>query len=57
MRLVKYEIRHNKRNKRFIVFEVPTKGRWTIKESFKTKKDAQDWVKEKTKSKKRKKRK
>ena len=46
MRLAKkYEIKYNKRNKRYIVFEVPPKGLWKIKKSFEKKKEAQDWVK------------
>lgn len=42
--MTKYEIRYNKRNKRYVVFEVPDKGRWKIKKSFKTRKEAEDWV-------------
>jgi len=52
-RVVRYEIRYNKRNKRHVVFEVPDKkGLWKIKKSFKKEKDAKDWVKEETKKKK-----
>ena len=55
-RVVRYEIRYNKRNKRHVVFEVPDKkGLWKIKKSFKKEKDAKDWVKEETEKKKRKK--
>jgi len=49
--VAKYEIKHNPRNKRYIVFEVPKKGLWKIKKSFKTRKEADDWVKDKTKKK------
>jgi len=51
--VVKYKIKYNKRNKRYIVFEVPDKGLWKIMKggSFKTKKEASDWVKGKTKKK------
>ena len=56
MRVVKYDIRYNKRNKRYVVFEVPEKkGLWKIKTSFKKEKEAEDWVKDRTKSKKKKK--
>ena len=51
MRVVKYDIRYNKHNKRYIVFEVPEKGRWKIKKSFPTEKEAKDWVEAQTKSK------
>lgn len=48
----KYEIRYNKRNKRHVVFEVPkTKGLWKIKTSFRTKKEANAWVKKMSKPK------
>lgn len=45
--VVKYEIKYNKRNKRHVVFKVPDKGLWKIMKggSFKTKKEAQAWVK------------
>lgn len=40
-------IKYNKRNKRYVVFEKPeTKGLWKILASFKTKKEAEDYVKE-----------
>lgn len=32
--------------KRFTVFEVPTKGLWKIRRSFKTKKEANDYIKD-----------
>ncbi len=48
--MVKYEIRYNRRNKRHVIFEVPTKGRWKIKTSFKLKSDAEDWVKARQRS-------
>ena len=51
VRVVKYEIRYNRRNKRHVVFKVPDKGLWRIVKggSFKTRKEATDWVKAKTK--------
>lgn len=45
MRVVKYEMRYNERNKRYVIFEVPEKGRWKIKTSFEKRKDARDWIK------------
>ena len=47
---MKYEIKYNKRNKRYMIFEVPTKkGLWKIKKSFEKEKEAKDWVKARTK--------
>ena len=43
--MTKYVIKYNPRNKRYVVFEVPeTKGLWKIKKSFKTRKEAEDWI-------------
>ena len=56
LRVVRYEVKYNKHNKRWIVFEVPDKkGLWKIKKSFEKEKDAKDWVKEETKKKTKKK--
>lgn len=56
MKVVKYDIRRNKRG-RHIVFEVPDKGRWKIKKNFANKKDAEDWVEDHTPKKKKSKKK
>lgn len=41
-----YKIKYNKKNRRYVVFEVPKKkGLWKIKKVFKTKKEAEDWIK------------
>jgi len=47
--MVKYKIKYNKRNKRYVVFEVPPKGLWKIRKSCKTKKEATKWVRGKSK--------
>jgi len=45
--MVKYVVKRNPRNKRYIVFKAPKKGRWKIVKSFKTKSEADKWVRRK----------
>jgi len=44
--MVSYKIKYNKRNKRYVVFEVPEgKGLWKILKTFPKRKQAEDYIK------------